>query len=90
MIIKTYCLDIHLKDYEFLDFNLEKSMISFSDGDTALELYFRCSSWAMDFYFELIEAIYENKETADLTHYQVLYSTLFLPDVTRLISERIK
>ena len=44
----------------------------------------------MQFYFELIEAIHENREDIDLSHYLTAYSSLFIISAQELISERIK
>ena len=90
MIIKTYCKDICLEDYEFIDFEFEKSMVAFSEGDVSEELYFENQNMAMQFYFELIEAIHENREDIDLSHYMTAYSSLFIISAQELISERIK
>ena len=65
MIIRTYCKDICLEDYEFIDFEFEKSMVAFSEGDVCEELYFENQNMAMQFYFVLIEAIHENREEID-------------------------
>lgn len=90
MIIRTYCKDICLEDYEFIDFEFEKSMVAFSEGDVSEELYFENQNMAMQFYFELIEAIHENREDIDLSHYMTAYSSLFIISAQELISERIK
>jgi hypothetical protein len=90
MIIRTYCKDICLEDYEFIDFEFEKSMVAFSEGDVSEELYFENQNMAMQFYFELIEAIHENREDIDLSHYLTAYSSLFIISAQELISERIK
>ena len=90
MIIRTYCKDICLEDYEFIDFEFEKSMVAFSEGDVGEELYFENQNMAMQFYFELIEAIHENREDIDLSHYMTAYSSLFIISAQELISERIK
>lgn len=89
MIIKTYCMDICLEDYEFIDFDYDKSMLEFTDG-AGLCLYFRHQRFAMDFYSELIEAIHENSEEIDLSHYPVIYSSLPLVYAKDVISERIR
>ena len=90
MIIRTYCKDICLEDYEFIDFEFGKSMVAFSEGDVSEELYFENQNMAMQFYFELIEAIHENREDIDLSHYMTAYSSLFIISAQELISERIK
>ena len=90
MIIRTYCKDICLEDYEFIDFEFEKSMVAFSEGDVSEELYFENQNMAMQFYFELIEAVHENREDIDLSHYMTAYSSLFIISAQELISERIK
>lgn len=90
MIIRTYCKDICLEDYEFIDFEFEKSMVAFSEGDVSEELYFENQNMAMQFYFELIEAIHENREDIDLSHYMTAYSSLFIISAQELITERIK
>ena len=90
MIIKTYCKDICLEDYEFIDFEFEKSMVAFSEGDVSEELYFENQNMAMQFYFELIEAIHENRDEIDLSHYMSAYASLFIISAQELISERIK
>jgi len=90
MIIRTYCKDICLEDYEFIDFEFEKSMVAFSEGDVSEELYFENQNMAMQFYFELIEAIHENREDIDLSHYMTAYSSLFIISAQELISKRIK
>jgi hypothetical protein len=90
MIIRTYCKDICLEDYEFIDFEFENSMIAFIEGDVSEELYFGNRNMAMQFYFELIEAIHENREEIDLSHYMTAYSSLFIISAQELISERIK
>lgn len=90
MIIKTYCQDICLEDYEFIDFDFDKSMIAFIESDVSQELFFGSQNIAMQFYFELIEAIHENREEIDLSHYMTAYSSLYLSSAQELIAERIK
>lgn len=90
MIIRTYCQDICLEDHESIEFEFEKSMIAFTEGEISQELYFGSHDMAMQFYFELMEAIHERREEIDLSYYMTVYSSLHISSVQEVISERIK
>lgn len=90
MIIKTYCKVIPLDNYIELKFDPELNMITFVGVGYAEKLCFPTKDEAFEFYFEIIEAMYADKEEVDLEHIQVSYGRVNLCTLKEIIKKKIK
>ncbi len=90
MIIKTYCKVISLDNYIQLRFDPESCMISFVGVGYTEKLCFPSKDKAFEFYFEIIEALYADKEEVDLEHIQVSYGEVNLCILKGIVKKKIK
>ena len=90
MFIKTYCKLLSLNNYIELKFDPELNMISFVSVGFAEKLFFPTKDKAFEFYFEVIEAMYADKEVVDLEHIQVSYGYVHLRNLKEAIKQKIK
>ena len=90
MIIKTYCKVIPLDNYIELKFDPELCIITFVGVGHAETLCFPTKDKAFEFYFDVIEAMYADKEEVDLEHIQASYSSVNLCILKGIIKNKIK
>ena len=90
MIIKTYCKIIPLDNYIEIKFDPELNMITFVGVGYCEKLCFPTKDKAFEFYFEVIEAMYADKEEVDLEHIQASYRSVNLCILKGIIKNKIK
>ena len=88
MLIITYCKLIETEEYEEMNFDADKSSISFIEGDYKSEVFFPTCSEALDFYIKIIQAFLRKDKAIDLSHYNVAYSYLDFGSLKEFIKER--
>ena len=90
MKIKTYCKDIDLDEFMHILFNPKLNEITFNGVYSTERLYFPSTEKALEFYFEIIEAMYADVEQLDLEHIQASYDILHLGSLKNTVAERLK
>ena len=89
MLIKTYCKNIDLNQYGRIIFDANKIMIGFVCGIEQDEIYFLSRKTAMEFFMEIVEAMYNSRNELDLSHYIVTYNSLDIAQAEKEIYNRI-
>lgn len=90
MKIKTYCKDIDLDNYMHMLFNPRLNEITFNGVNCTERLYFPSTEKALEFYFEIIEAMYADAKELDLEHIPTSYEILNLGSFKNAVAERLK
>ena len=88
MLIYAFCKVIETEEFDEMNFDADKSSISFIEGEYKLEVFFPACSVALEFYIKILKAFWRKDKAIDLSHYNVAYSYLDFECLKEFIKER--
>lgn len=90
MKIITYYKTIELDECQEINFDYEKSMVTFFIGGFIERLYFKNQDMAFDFLHEVMEGIYSDSPIVDVSYITAIPMDLLVIPFKEEVEKRIK